>query len=181
MSRKLLAVNLSKLLGVVNMDRRAFVKIGAGAAGLMALAGNAVGQERSAEMSATTLQITLTAIMVDDQDKAEKFYTEKLGFVLKQNIPMGPVRYITFVSPDAPDSTQLSLEPAGFPFAKTFQKELYDHGVPATAFQVTDLEKTYTLLTSRGVVFTTKPTMMMNVLNAVFDDTCGNKIMLFQA
>lgn len=161
------------------MDRRGFMQAGVGAVGLTLAAQGANGQDATENKS--TLRIRLYGIPVDDQEKALKFYTEVLGFVKKQEIPMGPVRYLTVVSPLEPDGTELSLEPAGFPAVKTFQKALQDMGVPWTAFEVADIQKEYDRLTALNVAFKGKPFKMGPVIQCVFDDTCGNLMMLYQA
>lgn len=118
--------------------------------------------------------------MVDNQDKALKFYTEVLGFVKKTEIPMGEHKWLTVVSPEAPDEVELVLEPMGFPPAKTYQKALFEVGIPLTAFHVDDIQKEYERLEKSGVVFSMKPTKMGPATLAVFDDTCGNNIQIFQ-
>ena len=126
------------------------------------------------------MKIVLTSVMVDDQDKALGFYTDILGFIKKTEIPMGSVKWLTVVSPEAPDDVELLLEPMGFEPAKIFQKALFDAGIPAASFAVDDIEKEYERLQSLGVVFKTKPTNMGPVTIAVFDDTCGNLIQIAQ-
>ncbi|MGE5703309.1 MAG: VOC family protein [Clostridia bacterium] len=126
------------------------------------------------------MKIKLASIFVDDQDKALRFYTEILGFVKKTEIPMGNVKWLTVVSPEAPDEVELVLEPNGHSAAKTFQKALFDEGIPFTAFSVDDLQKEYERLVAAGVVFRSKPTHAGNVSLAVFEDTCGNLIQIFQ-
>ncbi|MEK7795209.1 MAG: VOC family protein [Candidatus Hydrogenedentota bacterium] len=126
------------------------------------------------------MKIKLYGVPVDDQEKALKFYTEILGFVKKQEIPMGPVRYLTVVSPLELDGTELSLEPAGFPAVRTYQKALHDIGVPYTAFEVEDIQKEYERLTGLKVAFKSKPVKMGPVIQAIFDDTCGNLLQIYQ-
>lgn len=127
------------------------------------------------------MKIKLTGVMVDDQDKAQKFYTDILGFVTKQDFPAGGGRWLTVVSPDAPDGVELLLEPIGFAFAKTYQKALFDEGVPLTAFAVADVRKEYDRLNALGVRFKAEPVAPAGgPMTAVFDDTCGNYIMIFQ-
>ncbi len=126
------------------------------------------------------MRIRLNSVMVDDQAKALKFYTEVLGFVKKMDIPMGEFRWLTLVSPESPDDTELVLEPMGFPPAKTYQKSLFEAGIPLTAFAVDDIQKEYERLEKLGVVFKTKPTEMGPVTIAVFEDTCGNLIQIYQ-
>jgi len=126
------------------------------------------------------MKIKLNSVMVADQDKALKFYTEVLGFVKKTEIPMGEHKWLTVVSPEAPDEVELVLEPMGFPPAKTYQKALFEAGIPLTAFHVDDIQKEYERLEKLGVVFSMKPTKMGPATLAVFDDTCGNLIQIYQ-
>jgi predicted enzyme related to lactoylglutathione lyase len=126
------------------------------------------------------MRIKLTSVMVGDQEKALKFYTSVLGFVKRNDIPMGEYRWLTVVSPE--DATvELLLEPMGFPPAQTYQEALFDAGIPLTSFAVDDIQKEYERMEKLGVVFTMKPTSMGPVTVAVFDDTCGNLIQLAQA
>ena len=127
------------------------------------------------------MKINLTSVMVDDQNKALKFYTEVLGFVKKTEIPMGEAKWLTVVSPEGPDDIELLLEPMGFPPAKTFQGELFKAGIPLTSFAVVDIQKEYERMKKLGVVFKTQPTKMGPATIAVFEDTCGNLIQLHQA
>jgi len=117
--------------------------------------------------------------MVDDQEKALQFYTNILGFVKKTEVPLGEHKWLTVVSPDS-DEVELLLEPVGFPPAKIYQKALFDAGIPLTAFHVNDVQKEYERLQQLGVVFSMPPTNMGVVTLAVFNDTCGNNIQLFQ-
>lgn len=126
------------------------------------------------------MKINLNSVLVDDQDKALKFYTEVLGFVKKTEIPLGAAKWLTVVSPEGPDDIELLLEPMGFPPARTYQKALFEAGIPLTAFAVEDLQKEHERMEKLGVVFKTKPTQMGPVTVAVFDDTCGNLIQLVQ-
>jgi catechol 2,3-dioxygenase-like lactoylglutathione lyase family enzyme len=126
------------------------------------------------------MKIKLTSVMVEDQDKALKFYTEVLGFVKKTEIPLGEAKWLTVVSPEGPDDIELLLEPNGNPAGKTFQKALFDKGIPLTAFAVDDIQQEYEKLKGVGVVFHTEPTKMGTTTAAVFDDTCGNLIQLYQ-
>ncbi len=126
------------------------------------------------------MKIKLSSVFVDDQNKALAFYTEKLGFVKKTEIPMGEVKWLTVVSPDEPDGTELVLEPDGNPAAKTFKQALFDQGIPMTAFQVEDIQKEYERLSRLGVVFSMPPTNMGPVTQAVLEDTCGNLIQIYQ-
>lgn len=118
--------------------------------------------------------------MVDDQEKALKFYTEKLGLVKKRDIPMGEHRWLTVVSEEEQDGPEIILEPIGFEPAKTYQKALYNAGIPLTAFYVEDIEKEYKRLKELGIEFSMEPTQMGPTKLAVFDDTCGNNIQIFQ-
>ena len=126
------------------------------------------------------MRIILTGVFVDDQDKALKFYTETLGFVLKHDVPAGEYRWITVVSPDDPDGTELLLEPNANPVAQAYQKGLFDQGIPANSFGVTDIHAEHERLDALGVSFTMEPTEMGPVTIAVFDDTCGNLIQIMQ-
>jgi predicted enzyme related to lactoylglutathione lyase len=126
------------------------------------------------------MKIIVTSIFVQDQDKALEFYSETLGFVKKQDVPAGEFRWITLVSPDDQDGTELLLEPNVHPAAKEYQKKIFDEGIPATMFGVTDVHKEYKRLMEQGVKFTMEPTEMSEVILAVFDDTCGNLIQIAQ-
>jgi catechol 2,3-dioxygenase-like lactoylglutathione lyase family enzyme len=126
------------------------------------------------------IKINLTSVMVDDQDKALRFYTEVLGFVKKTDIPVGQFKWLTVVSPDAPDGVELVLEPNAHPAAKTFQKALFADGIPLTSFAVEDIQEEYERMTKLGVTFSMKPTQTGPVTVAVFDDTCGNLIQIAQ-
>lgn len=124
------------------------------------------------------MRINLTSVLVDDQDKALKFYTEVLGFVKKTEIPMGDTRWLTVVSPEDLDGVELVLEPDAHPAAKPFKKALMEDGIPFTSFAVDDVHKEYERLRSAGVRFTQEPVTMGDVTMAVFDDTCGNLIQI---
>jgi predicted enzyme related to lactoylglutathione lyase len=138
----------------------------------------AEGSARSAK--APAIKIKLSSVMVTDQEKALKFYTEVLGFVKKRDMPAGEARWLTVVSPKELDGPELLLEPMDFPPARTFQQALYKAGIPLTAFAVEDVQKEYGRLTKLGVVFSGKPAKMGPTTMAVFDDTCGNLIQIFQ-
>src|SRR5688500_18469633 len=105
-----------------------------------------------------TMKIQLTSVMVDDHDKALAFYTDILGSVKKAELPVDEYKWLTVVSPDGPDDIELTLEPAGYPFARTFQQELFAKGIPATAFAVDDIQAEYERLRNLGVEFTAEPT-----------------------
>lgn len=126
------------------------------------------------------MRIVVTSVLVDDQDKALAFYTEKLGFVKKHDIPLGGPRWLTLVSPDNPNGTELLLEPDGHPAAGPFKRALVQDGIPFTQFAVDDIQAEYERLLSEGVVFTQAPATMGEVITAVFDDTCGNLIQIIQ-
>ena len=126
------------------------------------------------------MKIQLSSVIVDNQDKALKFYTEVLGFVKKNDIPAGEARWLTVVSPEGPDDIELLLEPCGNPAAKTYQEALHAQGIPLTAFSVDDIQKEYERMKGRGVVFTMLPTNVGPATIAIFDDTCGNLIQLYQ-
>lgn len=126
------------------------------------------------------MRIKLSSIMVADQDRALKFYTEVLGFTTKHDIPVGEYRWITVVSPEGPDDLELVLEPNANPAGKTFQEALVAQGIPATAFETSDIAAETARLRARGVAFTMEPTAMGPVTIAVFADTCGNLIQIYQ-
>ncbi|KUI34307.1 bleomycin resistance protein [Mycobacterium sp. IS-1496] len=126
------------------------------------------------------MKIHLTSVLVDDQDKALRFYTEVLGFAPKHDIPMGPARWITVVSPENPDGTELVLEPDGHPAVKPFKEALVADGIPFTSFAVDDVAAEFDRLSGLGVHFTQEPVDMGPVTTAVFDDTCGNLIQIAQ-
>jgi catechol 2,3-dioxygenase-like lactoylglutathione lyase family enzyme len=126
------------------------------------------------------MKIKLTSVMVDDQKKALRFYTEVLGFVMKRDIPLGEHSWLTVVSPEEQDSTELLLEPMGFEPARVFQKALFEAGIPLTAFQVDNIQQEYARLQGLGVVFKMPPTPMGPTTLAVLEDTCGNNIQIYQ-
>jgi catechol 2,3-dioxygenase-like lactoylglutathione lyase family enzyme len=126
------------------------------------------------------VRIKLTSVFVSDQEKALHFYTEVLGFAKKTDIPMGKDRWLTVVSPEEPSDVELLLEPMGFDPARTYQKALFDAGIPLASFGVDDIEKEHARLEKLGARFKTKPTKMGSVTVAVLDDTCGNLIQIVQ-
>lgn len=126
------------------------------------------------------MRVKLNSIMVDDQEKALKFYTDVLGFVAKQDIPVGEFRWLTVVSPEGPDDVELVLEPNANPAGRTFQEALLSQGIPATAFEVDDVQQEFERLSAKGVEFTQPPTAAGPVTIAVFADTCGNLIQIYQ-
>jgi len=127
------------------------------------------------------LRIKLASVFVDDQEKALRFYTEVLGFVKKQDIPVGDFKWLTVVSPEGPDDVELLLEPNQNPVAKAYQAGLYGQGIPATAFAVDDVDAEYDRLTRMGVAFRGGPADAGAARIAVFDDTCGNLVQIYQA
>jgi catechol 2,3-dioxygenase-like lactoylglutathione lyase family enzyme len=126
-------------------------------------------------------RINVTSVFVDDQAKALAFYTEKLGFVPKTDLPAGAFRWLTVVSPDAPDGVELLLEPDDHPAAKAFVKAIAEDGIPATSFAVDDVHAAHRELEAMGVRFTQQPTSMGPMTTAILDDTCGNLIMIASA
>jgi glyoxylase I family protein len=126
------------------------------------------------------MRIKLTSIMVDDQTKALRFYTDVLGFTRKHDIPVGEFRWITVVSPEGPDDLELSLEPNANPAGKAFQQAMFAQGIPLAAFECRDIAAEFTRLSGRGVAFKQAPTAAGPVTIAVFADTCGNLIQLYQ-
>jgi catechol 2,3-dioxygenase-like lactoylglutathione lyase family enzyme len=126
------------------------------------------------------MRIYVTSVLVDDQAKALSFYTEKLGFVVKHDVPVGAHRWLTVVSPEAPDGTELLLEPSEHPAAKSFKSALVKDGIPAASFMVDDLAREFARLRGLGVAFTVEPMEAGPVRMAVFDDTCGNLIQLVE-
>ncbi|MEV1056606.1 VOC family protein [Micromonospora chalcea] len=126
------------------------------------------------------MRINLTSVYVDDQDKALRFYTDVLGFVKKTDVPTGEYRWLTVVSPDAPDGVELLLEPDAHPAAKAFKEALAADGIPLTQFAVDDVAAEHERLRGLGVLFTQEPVDMGPVTTAVFDDTCGNLIQIAQ-
>jgi predicted enzyme related to lactoylglutathione lyase len=126
------------------------------------------------------MRIKLTSLMVEDQEKALRFYTEVLGFKKKHDIPVGEYRWITVVSPEGPADVELSLEPNANPAAKAFQQAMFAQKIPLAAFEVSDIAAEFARLKEAGVVFTTNPTPAGPVTIAVMSDTCGNLIQLYQ-
>jgi predicted enzyme related to lactoylglutathione lyase len=126
------------------------------------------------------MKIKLTSIVVDNQDKALKFYTEVLGFVKSKDIPVGEFKWLTVVSPEGHPDVELSLEPNANPAAKTFQEALFKQGIPLTAFEVTDIQKEFQRLKVHGVAFIREPMKTGPVTVAIFSDTCGNLIQIYQ-
>jgi catechol 2,3-dioxygenase-like lactoylglutathione lyase family enzyme len=124
------------------------------------------------------MRINVCSVLVDDQDKALRFYTETLGFVKKTEVPLGEARWLTVVSPDDPDGVELLLEPDNHPAAKPFKAALVEDGIPFTSFAVDDVRREFERLSGLGVRFTQEPADMGSVTTAVLDDTCGNLIQI---
>jgi catechol 2,3-dioxygenase-like lactoylglutathione lyase family enzyme len=124
------------------------------------------------------VKITLASVLVDDQAKALAFYTDVLGFQKKEDIPLGHHRWLTVVSPEAPDGVELVLEPDEHPAARQFKAALVEDGIPFTSFTVENVQREHERLLARGVRFTQPPTAMGPVVTAVLDDTCGNLIQI---
>ncbi|MEU2896404.1 VOC family protein [Streptomyces sp. NPDC088106] len=124
------------------------------------------------------MKIHLTSVFVDDQGKALRFYTDMLGFVKKHDVPVGEDRWLTVVSPEDPDGTELLLEPSGHPAVGPFRTALLQDGIPAASFAVDDVRAEFDRLRGLGVVFTQEPLTMGPVTTAVLDDTCGNLIQI---
>jgi catechol 2,3-dioxygenase-like lactoylglutathione lyase family enzyme len=124
------------------------------------------------------MRINITSVLVDDQDKALAFYTGPLGFVKKTEVPLGEHRWLTVVSPEDPDGTELLLEPDVHPAARPFKQALVSDGIPFTSFAVADVHQEHERLEKLGVRFTQPPMAMGPVTTAVLDDTCGNLIQI---
>jgi catechol 2,3-dioxygenase-like lactoylglutathione lyase family enzyme len=126
------------------------------------------------------MKIVITSVLVDDQEKALRFYTDILGFTRKADIPMGPYRWLTVVSPGDPNGVELLLEPDQHPAAGPFKRALVEDGIPFTSFGVDDVQAEYDRLSKAGVHFTQPPVAMGPVTTAVLDDSCGNLIQIAQ-
>lgn len=124
------------------------------------------------------MRIHITSVLVDDQEKALKFYTEVLGFVKKTEVPLGEAKWLTVVSPEHPNGVELLLEPDGHPAAKPFKQALVEDGIPFTSFAVDDVQAEFERLGALGVRFTQGPVQMQGITTAVLDDTCGNLIQI---
>jgi catechol 2,3-dioxygenase-like lactoylglutathione lyase family enzyme len=124
------------------------------------------------------MRINVMSVMVDDQARALRFYTDVLGFVKKREIPLGEHAWLTVVSREDPEGTELSLEPDEHPAARSFKRALAEDGIPFTSFAVADVAAEYERLVAAGVRFTQPPTDMGPVTTAVLDDTCGNLIQI---
>ena len=126
------------------------------------------------------MRIKFTSVMVDDQEKALKFYTEVLGFIKMADLPVGEYRWLTVVSPDETKEIELVLEPMGFPPARDYQKALFEAGIPLTPFHTDEIQGEYKGLREHGVIFRSEPQTMGPIISVLFEDTCGNLINLVQ-
>ena len=126
------------------------------------------------------MRIKLNSIFVNNQEKALRFYTDVLGFRKKQDFPVGGARWITVVSPEGPDDLELVLEPNGHPAASAYKSALMKDGIPCTALESADIQTEVKRLKEKGVVFTIEPTNAGSVIIAIFADTCGNLIQIYQ-
>ena len=126
------------------------------------------------------MKIVVTSVFVDDQEKALRFYTDILGFTKKADVPMGPFRWLTVVSPGDPNGVELLLEPDQHPAVGPFKRALVEDGIPFTSLGVDDVQAEFDRLCQAGVKFTQPPVAMGPVTTAVFDDTCGNLIQIAQ-
>ena len=137
-----------------------------------------IAKPHRAEQKGFIMQIKLTSVFVDDQDKALKFYTEVLGFQKKHEFSAGTYKWLTVVSAEEPEGVQLVLEHNSNPSAKTYQQDIFKQGIPAANFFVGDVQKEYERLKQHGVTFTKEPTKTTGSTIAVLDDTCGNLIQI---
>ena len=126
------------------------------------------------------MKIKLTSVIVQDQATALRFYTEVLGFEKKVDVPAGEHRWLTVVSPEEPDGTELLLEPNVLHVASLYQRALFQEGIPLVAFAVDDVQKEYARLKALGVDFRSEPTDAGGAIIAVFDDTCGNYVQIYE-
>ncbi len=126
------------------------------------------------------MKIKLTSVFVEDQEKALRFYTDILGFVKKQDIPVGDFRWLTVVSAEGPDDVELLLEPNDNPAASAYQQALIEQGIPLAAFAVDDIQVEYERLKGLGVTFRSEPLAAGPTMMTMFEDTCGNLIQIYQ-
>jgi glyoxylase I family protein len=126
------------------------------------------------------MRIALLPLFVDNQDRALAFYTGVLGFKKHREFPVGPYKWLTVLAPEGPEDVELTLEPNANPAARAYQEALFEQKIPAAAFKSKNVDAEYDRLAAKGVVFTTTPTTRGPVRIAVFSDTCGNLIQLFQ-
>ena len=161
------------------MQRPSMLTCGATVLGIALLGGGLSGQQTGGAF-ATTLKIALTNVFVDDQAEALAFYTDILGFQKKQDFPVGAFRWLTVVAPGAEEGPELLLEPSDHPATQAFKQALFAQGIAAAAFEVEDVQATYERLRESGVDFFTEPTAVGTATIAVFDDTCGNLIQIYE-
>ena len=126
------------------------------------------------------MKMYIKSVMVEDQAKALSFYTDILGFSVKNDIPMGEFRWLTLVSPEEPEGVELALEPNAYPAAAAFQAKLMSDGIPWTSFRVEDVKAEHKRLSAAGVMFTQNPTESGGYVMATFNDTCGNLIQIIE-
>jgi catechol 2,3-dioxygenase-like lactoylglutathione lyase family enzyme len=126
------------------------------------------------------IRVKLTSILVNDQARARRFYTDVLGFCIKHDVPVGEAAWLTLVAPGEPDGVELLLEPAGHPAAVALQQALYQDAIPLTQLYTEDLAAEFERLSAKGVAFRGKPKAMGPTRFADFDDTCGNLIRLVE-
>ena len=126
------------------------------------------------------MNLYITSVFVDNQARAHDFYTDKLGFIVKNDIPLGENRWLTVVSPNQPDGPELLLEPSDHPAVGPYREALVADGIPANSFKVDDVNAEYERLSGLGVEFTQQPMDAGPVRMAVLDDTCGNLIQLIE-
>jgi glyoxylase I family protein len=126
------------------------------------------------------MKIKLTSVMVDDQDKALRFYTDVLGFRKRRDFPVGAFRWISVISPDGYPDVELALEPNANPAGRAFQSAMFEQGIPVAAFEVADIRAEFRRLKGQGVVFSVEPTQAGEITLAIFADTCGNLLQIYQ-
>jgi catechol 2,3-dioxygenase-like lactoylglutathione lyase family enzyme len=127
------------------------------------------------------MRIAMTSVFVEDQDKAHEFYTKILGFLTKSNFPVGEFKWLTVISPEGSGEMELLLEPNDNPIARTYQKALFEQGIPSATYMVDDIQDEVERLTKLGVVFKMEPRETGEVIIAIFEDTCGNLIQIAQS
>jgi glyoxylase I family protein len=125
------------------------------------------------------MRIKLTSVMVDDQAKALRFYTDVLGFAKRRDFPVGEFRWISLIAPDGHPDVELGLEPNVNPAGRAFQAAMFEQGIPIAAFEVADVHQEFRRLKGRGVVFSCEPTQAGQITLAIFADTCGNLIQIY--
>lgn len=124
------------------------------------------------------MKLKVTSIIVDDQEKALRFYTDVLGFQKKADVTQGPYRWLTVISPEEPDGVELQLAPNDNPAAKAYQQAMFEQGQPAVMFYVDDVQQEYDRMKAQGADFTMPPTKVTGSTIARVNDTCGNLIQI---